>query len=285
MNQRTLTPVDFDRPISRTAVFTLLSTAMRVKEYRFARQTALAWLAAFPGDLGINLVHAQALLGEEKYSQVNPIVEDLCLKDPEYVPAQRIRTKPQVFRNPDVQARGQACVFALTGEARRGVTMPDWAQMTWAARLAFQAGDMAKAEQLIHQAMLSDLPSPLPAILHLQITNASKDFQELHNLANLYSSRWPECIQFKLYLAESLIQTGDENGSVALLHQCAAHDPAGQVATRILGPGSSLPVAVAAAPGNPVRPGGSGRRRRCTGMEPAWRWTSGYPSTGRTGGH
>jgi hypothetical protein len=235
MNATSLSPTDFDHPISRTAVLTLINTALRLKEYRFARQVALAWLATFPGDLGINLAHAQALLGEGKYSQVAPIVEDLCQKDPEFQPAQRIRAMAEVTKDPTLRSQALASITTMTGQTKDGVKLPDWAQLAWQSRQALQAGNAAQAAELIHQALTSDPSSPVPAILHLAITRTIENENAVRNLAQVYSTRWPECLQFKLYLAEALMAGGDEPGAVALLHQCAANDAAGQVTSRIWG--------------------------------------------------
>jgi hypothetical protein len=235
MNATIPSPTDFDRPISRTAVMTLINTALRQKEYRFARQVALAWLATFPGDLGINLAHAQALLGEGKYSQVAPIVEDLCQKDPEFLPAQRIRAMVEVSKDPTLRAQALASIQSMTGQTKDGVRLPDWSSLAWQSRQALQTGNTAQAAELIHQALTADPSSAVPAILHVQITLKTENQAAVRSLAQVYSTRWPECLQFKLYLAETLMALGDEPGAVALLHQCAANDAAGQVTSRIWG--------------------------------------------------
>jgi hypothetical protein len=236
MNATIPSPSDFDRPISRAAVLTLINTALRLKEFRFARQMALAWLATFPGDLGINLSHAQALLGEGKFSQVAPIVDDLCQKDPEFLPAQRMRSMVEVTKDPTLRAQAFASIHAMTGQTKDGIKLPDWAQLAWQSRQALQAGNTAQAAELIHQTLTSDPSSPVPSILHLQITRATENENAVRNLAQVYSVRWPDCLQFKLYLAEALMAGGDEPGAVALLHQCAANDAAGQVTSRLWGP-------------------------------------------------
>jgi hypothetical protein len=235
MNATTLSPTDFDKPVSRTAVMTLINTALRLKEYRFARQVTLAWLATFPGDLGINLAHAQALLGEGKYSQVAPIIEDLCQKDPEFLPAQRIRAMVEVTKDPTLRAQALAAIQSMTGQTKDGMRTPDWAALTWQSRQALQTGNTAKASELIHQALGADPASPVPAILHLQLTLKTEDQAAARSLAQVYGTRWSECLQFKLYLAEALMTLGDEPAAVALLHQCAANDAAGQVTARIWG--------------------------------------------------
>lgn len=235
MKSNSLIPIDFERPVSRSTVASLLYTALRIKQFRFARQSALAWLATFPGDLEINMVLAQAMYGEERFSSISTIVDDLCQRDPEFVAAQQLRTLPQITKNQDARYEAYACLHALNGSTREGVPVPEWAHLTWNARQAFQAGDLAQAERLIHQALVNEPACPLTALLHCQITFSSQDPAGVHTLAELYNSRWPDCLQFKLYLADTLIHSSDEGGAVSLLHQCAAQDAAGQVPGRIWG--------------------------------------------------
>ena len=47
---------------NRDAVLLLIKTAIESGSYRFARQTALTWLAAFPGDLEVSVWYAKSLL-------------------------------------------------------------------------------------------------------------------------------------------------------------------------------------------------------------------------------
>ncbi|MCL4560256.1 MAG: hypothetical protein M1281_06555 [Chloroflexi bacterium] len=229
-------PLNFDRPVSRATILALLSTATRVKEYRFARQASLAWLATFPGDLRVSLILAQTYIAEERFSQAAPLIESLCQKDPEFLPAQKIRGNPQVYKNPDLRTIARGCIYALGGEDKNEMALPSWSRQARAAREALQVGDLARASELIHQAMAVDPPTPIPAILHVQITRAGSDRQAMYNLIDVYYTRWPECLQFKLFKAEKLSETGDDEGSVALLHQCAALDAAGQVPGRLWGP-------------------------------------------------
>ncbi len=90
-------------------------------------------------------------------------------------------------------------------------------------------------KELIHQAIALNPESPIPAILHLQLARNNGDKLSILNLTSLYHSRWPDCQQFSLLLAEARLQSGDEPGAVALLHQCASRDAAGQVPVRIWG--------------------------------------------------
>ena len=62
-----------------------------------------------------------------------------------------------------------------------------------------------------------------------------QDHQSLQNLANLYHTRWIDCLYFSYYLSIAEMQSGNDSAAVALLHQCVARDLAGQVALRVFG--------------------------------------------------
>jgi len=52
--------------LSRDTALLLLRTALAVGEGRYARRVAQAWLANYPGDLQIGLLHARAIILEEE---------------------------------------------------------------------------------------------------------------------------------------------------------------------------------------------------------------------------
>ena len=79
-----------DRPLPREQLVALVEVALVAGEHRYARRAALAWLACFPGDLPIHLLHARALLQEGQAVQALPILERLCQLDPEFLLAQEL---------------------------------------------------------------------------------------------------------------------------------------------------------------------------------------------------
>jgi len=60
---------------NRDAVLLLLKTAYESGSYRFGRQTALTWLAAFPGDLEVNVWYARMLVREDHVNHAVPVIE------------------------------------------------------------------------------------------------------------------------------------------------------------------------------------------------------------------
>ena len=57
----------------------------------------------------------------------------------------------------------------------------------------------------------------------------------LRSLAAFYRQRWPNCQHFTLLLSDALMDGGEPDQAVALLHEIAAQDVSGQVASRLWG--------------------------------------------------
>ncbi|HVN56406.1 MAG TPA: hypothetical protein VMT46_18915, partial [Anaerolineaceae bacterium] len=226
--------IDFNRPITRPILLLLLRSGFKWKEYRFVRQAAITWLASFPGDLMVGFYLAQVMVQESRVDQALSVLEGLVDRDPEFYAVQEVLSSQKAFGAEKILL-AKASLAALGGAVSDETALPEWSRLTRQARSLFQHKEVAEAEKLLHQALSLNPASPLPAILHLQITSAGNDVLAIQNLANLYHTRWPNCLQFSLYLADARLRLGDEAGSVALLHQCVAFDAAAQVAFRIWG--------------------------------------------------
>ena len=77
----------------RSQVIKILYAALELKEYKFANQFSLAWLASFPGDLNIRFLQSKALIGDGLGYQAVKILENLVISDPEYLEAQMLLAK------------------------------------------------------------------------------------------------------------------------------------------------------------------------------------------------
>jgi len=228
-------PIQYGQPVSRGAVLTLLDASLQAREFRFTRQLALTWLAVFPGDLGINLYLARALAGEERPYQLQPILENLVRQDPEFLAAQQMIASGIGISTQDAVENARASVFALGGRIGTVLKLPEWSLQLRSARDALRKNDLTGASDLTAKSLAANPESPLPAIMHLQVLRKLLDDQ-VYSLSEVYHQRWPDCLQFSLFLAEAKLKNGDESGAVGLLHHCAANDLAGQVPTRIWGP-------------------------------------------------
>jgi tetratricopeptide (TPR) repeat protein len=225
-------------PQYRREVFiTLLRAAIMAHEYRFARETGLVWLAAFPGDLLVNLLYAQALLGEGRSRQALPVLHGLVQTDPEFLEANQALLKAEQELEARTLPDTLASVLALGGPGLQQQTVVAWGRQLWFARQALERGELEQARQLITQVLAANPPIPLAGVTHLQILEADENTttQVMSNLAAFYQERWPGCLQFSLLLAKCYMESGEADKAVAQLHQAAARDVGGQVANRLWG--------------------------------------------------
>jgi hypothetical protein len=230
--------------LSRSLVLTLLRTAIDVGETRFARNTALSWLSAYPGDLNVGLLHAQSLLrdrnqrGGTSFARALPILEGLCQQDPEYLEATELLAQCKVAGHGSPGDTYESLV-ALGGRPGPKAGPQKWGVLLKQARQALNApghSTLDIAEQLVHQALVTNISGPLSAITHLQVqARRGIPLPAMRDLAEHYHEQWPNCLQFMLILADSLMDGGEADKAVALLHQAAAKDVSGQVPTRLWG--------------------------------------------------
>jgi len=225
-----------NNPWSRAFLYPILETALRVNEFRYACQTALHWLTYYPGDLPIDLIHAQALFSEGQINQAQRVAERLCDRDPEFLGAQELLAQIQYKVGNSSDSNSHNIIQALGGKV--GTHEISGVNPLSMARQALQAKDMPRAEKHIQLAIASESDSPLVALTHLRIIAKRKDtpLPAVQSLAQHFHKRWPECVQFILLLAESLMDSCDSDQAVALLHQAAAYDVSGQVVERLWGP-------------------------------------------------
>jgi tetratricopeptide (TPR) repeat protein len=222
--------------VDRAEVLTLLQIALQSGEERFVRALAEDWLNAFPYDLPVESLRAKALLQEGKTQKALAILTRLTKLDPQFREAQELLAHVARRVQPDMAEGARAAAVVLSAPATAPDGIQTWAQHLIGAQNSLAAGDLQKAEAQVQSALMSQSPSPLPAMLHLQIAEAMQySWLALHNLIELYSSQWPHTLYFKLMLADQLMESGEEDGAVSLLHECVAEDVTGQVARRLWG--------------------------------------------------
>ncbi len=239
-----------DRPMPRELVLTLLESALRTGELRYARRLCSAWLATYPGDLQVKLVNAQAFYKEQSPSlkiQALPILEELVSLDPEFQEAQQLLAEINESSSSATYPVAKACSNALTygqpvTNAANG-QVSSWPKYVHDARCALaslKAGDyqqVDKAEYYIHKALVENPDTPLAAIIHLRLmeTKGTMPKMAVRSLAQIYQERWPNCLQFQLTFAKELMTSGDTAQAVKMLHEAVTKDPAGQVARSMWG--------------------------------------------------
>jgi len=253
------------RRFARTEIITLLKTAVKLEEPRFFRETALAWLASFPGDLPVELLYAQGLIRFGHPQQAQPILEQLIMTDPEYLEAveslldvqsaQSNTPKKRRWRRNQTPEnyRTLGWVLALGGTLNsiKGQTNSKnfgeiksivAASKTHAKiRTMVDKNNLNGAESGVHLLLANDPIEPLTAVTHLsiikgQIEQGTLPTDTLIDLADHYHQKWPSCVQFSLQLADGMMGGGNADAAVNLLHQAVVQDITGQVARRLWGP-------------------------------------------------
>ncbi len=246
--------------LSRDQFLLLLQSAINTHQTRFCLSAAGQWLQNFPGDLEVRYLeaYAQACDPERKAvlsTEALALVEDLCVRDPEYVLAQELRT---FLAQSDVNSNlslVEGTLRGLSGE-RQPLLFPayktsteEWSDLLWSARQALAGGQAQEADGFLSKLLegnkmageVSVANIPLVGVTHLQIVQQragaeiSADSYGVLTLADIYHKRWPDCLPISLILAVALMDGGEPQHGVALLHEAAAQDNAGQVAARLWG--------------------------------------------------
>jgi hypothetical protein len=240
----TKTPLSLPRqgePWQRTQLIELLGVAAAVKEYSFIRKSALGWLAVFPGDLPVQLIHAQAVSKSLKTGQAVSLLEDICQTDPVYAEAQQARFEMAAERGMDERMIGE--LYALAPNQRIFRTqaikdsIPSWAKSLAEIRSKLKQEDPRTAGEFLPALLGSDSGSALAAVTHLELLSRDSDTPDLalRQLAEHYQSKFPEALLPSLILADSLIKGGQSDKGVALIHKAVSRDITGQVACRLWG--------------------------------------------------
>jgi len=239
-----------DQPLSRELLLTLLNTALRTGELRYARRLCTSWLAIYPGDLQVSLLNARAFFKDKSPStrlHALPILEELCKLDPEFLEAQESLADVRLLAGSTNHLVAKACANALTHghsvKTGKNGRISSWAKYVYEARSALnnvRSGDyqqIDKAEYFIHKALVENPDTPLSAVVHLRMIESKGSMPKLaiRSLAQIYHERWPDCLQFLLTLSNELIDSGESNQAVDILHQVVSKDVTGQVPKRMWG--------------------------------------------------
>ncbi|MEL7626074.1 MAG: hypothetical protein AAGU15_04375 [Anaerolineaceae bacterium] len=218
--------------VRRGKFLTLLQTAIINREYQFARQAALIWLASYPGDLLVNYMYALVLaeLGDTEMAASN--LEKLLSFDPEFTEAATLLDNLTGGSKPDIAATKAYLQRGTSVSASKAAWLPALVQ----ARNAYESGDLATAEKVVMESLAHNPKVALPAIFHMRIVQDNRNYTLLQTLSGIYSSRWSSCVQIKILAAIADLQNGNDALGVERLHWSAAHDASGQVVNRLLGP-------------------------------------------------
>lgn len=235
MNLPTSLPQNKLKAVDRQQMIQILAAGLAVNSTRFTRQAALAWLTSFPGDLEVNLIYARALMQEKRFLHAAPVLLKILRADPEYAEAAILGEEIFAISDPLLLSKAAGTIKTLGGKPMRDNTIPQWAYQLLEVRKAFSRNDLKAAERLLMDIIGETESIELVSYYHLLLTERLGDRDTLITLGRLYQSRFPDSLPISLVLAKSLMDNGDSDEAVRLLHFCAASDPAGQVPTRMWG--------------------------------------------------
>jgi hypothetical protein len=220
--------------ISRNRFLLIINAAIEGQSYRFARQIGQTWLSRFPGDLEIGLLLGISLLGEGNRKEAFNVLDKICQRDPEF-PEVHQALYLAADAGSEQSVTSSHCANILGNPIYQSLEIPEWCSQLRQAYQLFNNSSFEEAETLTHKVLGVKPNLTLAAVLHLKIAFARHEEQTINQLANLYHTRWPDCLQFKLCLAQAKMDMGDETIAVDLLHECVATDACGVVPGRLWG--------------------------------------------------
>ncbi len=241
MKKTSITPPRQGQPWQRDQLIEILGVAAAVNEYNFIRKAALAWLAIYPGDLPVQLIHAQALVKSIKNNQASSLLDNICQIDPDYSEAQQARFEITAHEAMKEEIIGE--LFALVPNQRIfrdpeiKKDLPDWAHPLAKIRACVQKGDLKSAANILPALLGLNPKSALAAVTHLELLVLDQETPDLalRQLAEYYQNKYPDALLPLLVLADSLIKGGQADRGVGLIHKAASLDLTGQVARRLWG--------------------------------------------------
>ncbi len=226
-------PIDSLQTLDRYRFLMLLNAANECEEYQFAKQAAMLWLVNYQGDLYVQYYQALAQINLDNQTQAVPLLEALIEQDPLFI--EPVKTLSTLSPSAEQRTFYEAIVKYLRKDGQPAFSDDHWLSPLWKARSAYSQGNFDQANAFIHQSLLWNPPSPLPAILHLQTAHKMENKEMLENLSEIYYQKWSKCLQINIIKAISEIDQGKESAGVERLHYVAAHDSAGQVIIRLMG--------------------------------------------------
>jgi hypothetical protein len=220
--------------IERKDFIDILNQGTKSGNFRFVKQICNSWLSKFPNDLAIECFLIRSVIFENEIEKTYELINNICEKDPEYLPAWELLAKVSSKKDLDIYKRVNTFLFALGKPITEEEVYP-WGNILRETRKYLTDGKYDLAENKLNSILSEESSTPLIALSHLQLAKNKQDDLSFIQLAKIYHQRWPKCLQISLWLAESLLEQGEETESVSLLHFCAINDPAGEVANRLWG--------------------------------------------------
>ena len=158
----------------------------------------------------------------------------LLLRDPENIEGFELLSKLDGVQD---KKAVESFIHVLSGKITDISSIFPWAVTLRAVRSGIRKGEYAHSETLLRNLLGQENNNPLVAIEHCRLSSIKDESPLFRHLSEIYSSRWPDCLQFKVFNALAMLKTKEEAEAVKTLHACLSFDPEGVVAKRMLGAG------------------------------------------------
>ena len=182
----------------------------------------------------IKFLYGKILTLLNDFQQSLKILEECIKYDPEFLEAYQILIK--ATNNAIKADEYKAIISYLQQKAFEQKSEKfNWLENLAKAHKLLEEGQTKNSEKFVLASLASNSNSPLPAILHSHVVWQMNNPALFKTLTSIYQKRWPDCIQFRIFAALSLLENNNDVSAVENLHWSAAHDVNGQVVHRILG--------------------------------------------------
>ena len=220
--------------IGREDFIDILNRATKSGNFRFIKQICNSWLTKYPNDLAVQCFLTRSLIFENDNEKTIELINNICERDPEFIPAWELLARITIKQDINEYLKANTFLFAL-GKNIPADEITLWGKILREIKECLEEKKYVIAEQKFQPLLKEKSSTPLIEIYHLRLAKIIQDELSFNHLAKIYHQRWPKCLQISLWLAESLMELGEETESVSLLHNCAINDPAGDVAQRLWG--------------------------------------------------
>jgi tetratricopeptide (TPR) repeat protein len=221
------------RTISRTEFAKMLDAAIVTRSFRFLQQAVINWLAVFPGDLGIQRYQAISFCENGRIEQAVNLLQNVLKYDPEDLDS--IELLETIVKSKSLPTQNPFLSFILGNIAPSGISIPEWARDLRNSREADANQDFDKAEKLLSGIVDAHQDEVLVAIENTRLLWKKGNLIPMQQFCEIYRSKWPNCLQFKLWQADSKMKSGSSVEAMNMLAECVNFDVAGQTAEKVFG--------------------------------------------------
>jgi tetratricopeptide (TPR) repeat protein len=221
---------------NRNAFIKLIHTSLSAGRADFARFATNDWLSSWPGDSTFLIYLARAEMELGLIDSAIERVRKVITIDPEQIDAYEILASGLRARGCAEEAHSYlACARILKNDPLEPKTSPAWSLHLQEAMSLVRARKFDAAIAKAAIALTADPELILPTYSLMSIHRAAGQKDAALSVAQNGYNRWPDCVAFLLVLGQALLEQGDAQAGVGLLHHAASNDPSAQIAQRIIG--------------------------------------------------